>query len=1108
MQGMRMTHLETTEAATTLEWGIIAHSLTLPERAHLYNCCPDAFASDPARAAAFETRWREVLARPAEVSLEDRCADYQINAADLPAIVGDVSEEASEHLPRQVWMDVCAEVLQWRGPLDETGLPEAPYLERKDGEEPMPFEHALVPWVDVATRRLLETSPQAKATFSADMLRNEQRRLLENLSWCARFAHIDDLTQRRLGMYSGNDFAVGMFLSKPPRQAYIATIQSMIGAHASEWMRRRAAMARLLGVRVVAWARCLAEFALRFEQDRQLIVETFAKGQDPGVLTKVSFGSGDSHNGGRSVAICTFEQGLKVVYKPRSCDVDVAFASLIDHVNSLLSDDLQLYVPKTVDRGYWGWVEFIEAAPCADMEEMRCYHQRLGVLLAVVHMLQGNDFHMENVMAAGAHPVPIDLETVCVPDASLLDSGIVEDAAFKMVARSVLRTLMLPSVIGIKGMPVRDLGAVRIEVEKRGVTKIRQLRQVNTDFQRWVQVADPEESKRPESECWTESGETLATSDQQEAMEAGFSTAYGAILARRDDWSGAMSPIQRLATSWVRVLNRATNIYVRLIAQSCEMAYTSDGLERWLVLERFAISIEQDMNPAHRPTSHALVMAEIAAACDGDVAYFIARGDGRTYWTIDAESGAPIELSNTVMGQPAIEAAQQQVERMGQEDLALQMRLQGDAYLSAVQSVSKVFHNAGQDDSAAKEASTPRSDRPLQELIAASLEDMAALEIGTNGRANWVDFQMDPQMEIIRPSALDASLYSGRGGLAILFERAYRVLGDPRWLELASQCVALEVNQFQSKTGRESLVRSAPAGMSVRGGMLAGAWAVGRHDGHGDARRMAQALAVSVSDRAIQGDNMFDVIGGSAGYILLLLRLQQEEPIPGMTDTVGRLADHLVAHVCDIDEPGWIGSVAPMPLCGFGHGRAGIALALLEAGRFLDRSDLRQIGLDALAAEHRLRGETPELTWPDYRGFSPQEKDQALWGGSLWCQGSEGIALSRAAALQIVDAPFLEDDLAFALHTICDISRGSRGHLCCGTSGRIMAHQTLRHLGCDKGLLDISECHSVAAGLLDEATRRDEATLGVGLFQGMAGVAWLGLSLLDDDGSDLMLLSP
>lgn len=1090
-----------------LDWAIIEESLDLPERIALHREAPEHFMPDHARASEASRGWKDMLGRPEDGVLHDRLADLGIREEDFATVVGAVSKDAAGSLPHHPWMDVAAEVVGWRGPCGESGLPQATYL-RSDDEKPIPFEDGLVPWVDAATDRLRARRPAVDESLGPDLLRKQQRRLLEGLAVFARDVNITDLDRHRFGRYSGNDFAIGLFSNSPPRDAYIATVREMIGSHAEAWMRRVPALARLLATRADAWARGLAEFVDRLETDRAIIRDEFAGGVDPGALTEVSFGSGDSHNGGRTVAMLRFESGLRLVYKPRSCSVDVGFRSIVDAVNEPLDPELHLRVPHTIDRGLYGWAEFIDATPCRDGDAVGRFYRRMGVLLAVIHTLQGNDFHLENVKADGEDPVPIDLETVSVPKASVDDPAATPDAALEIIDHSVLRTLLLPNAMGFgHDRQLRNMGAIQLEAEAGPQRVVRRLLHVNTDFQRWITDACGGEKETTNSQVLAENGDTISNQAQQAAIRSGYEIAYRSILERSSRWSADDSPVGELDQAWVRVLNRATNVYMRLLLESCESSNLASGVDRWIALDRLALCMESGVDLS-RPTAVELVAAEHSALFAGDVAYFLAVGAGLTYWVVDSESGRLTELPNAALSSSAVESARSQIERMGVEDLAMQLKLQGDAYQTTVASLDRILH-ASPSDPGHGDVEALVSQRPLRELVVEALDAIVEQAISTGGRFNWIDLSLDPQSEALRPSPLDAGIYAGRGGLSLLFERAYRVLGDRRWLDVAQSALGHEFASWENVATRESFLRDAASGLLSRAGVLAGFWAIGRHEGFGGHREAAREIATSISDRTIRNDQSFDVIAGSAGYILLLLRLAEEEEIPGVHDVVGRLADHLVARQVDDGGPGWqtLGGDS-IPLCGFGHGRAGIGLALLEAGRALDRPDLRRFAMSVFEAEHGWRGATPAEGWPDYRSLKPSERSKALMGANRWCAGTEGIALSRAAALSVVDDPLLRDDLDFAMETVRPSTVPGRVHLCCGLTGRILAHQTLDRLLDEPGLFDRKRSMEIVAGSLDPRVTPEPSVMGVGLFQGTGGLIWTAMSLLEDDGSDLLLLRP
>ena len=75
-----------------------------------------------------------------------------------------------------------------------------------------------------------------------------------------------------------------------------------------------------------------AEFAQRLVEDWPTIRGSLFAGADPGLLTEVA-PAGDPHRRGRRVVIATFESGARLVYKPRSLDVDVHFQQFLAFLN-------------------------------------------------------------------------------------------------------------------------------------------------------------------------------------------------------------------------------------------------------------------------------------------------------------------------------------------------------------------------------------------------------------------------------------------------------------------------------------------------------------------------------------------------------------------------------------------------------------------------------------------------------------------------------------------------------------------------------------------------------------------------------------------------------
>src|SRR5262249_44363386 len=112
-----------------------------------------------------------------------------------------------------------------------------------------------------------------------------------------------------------------------------------------------------------------------------------------------------------------------------------------------------------------GWVEFIPADGCRSPEEIQRFYVRQGGYLTLLYALEATDFHGENLIAAGEHPVPIDLETLFRPGAQCQGATGAEAAqeASDLLASSVMRVGLLPLRIWAEGasdgVEISGLGA-------------------------------------------------------------------------------------------------------------------------------------------------------------------------------------------------------------------------------------------------------------------------------------------------------------------------------------------------------------------------------------------------------------------------------------------------------------------------------------------------------------------------------------------------------------------------------------------------------------------------------------------------------------------------
>jgi type 2 lantibiotic biosynthesis protein LanM len=1014
------------------------------------------------------------------------------------------------------WWSVCQGVIDH--PVPEETV-DADYLSRK-GEELIPFEHVFLPWIEVATRMLESTDPELFRKIHPDVLREEQRGLLVNLSTCSRSMLLMDFEQQKIGSYDSNDLFLGLIVKRAPDKIYRRFTRSIIEDSWQHYLETYPALARLLATRVVLWVKSLHEFLHRLEVDRDLLQETYSPDSPLGALVKGGRGISDSHNGARAVVICRFENGCKIVYKPRSMSVDFAWQKACEWLNDRgdIVDPLESIMVQ--DRGNYGWMKCIEQRPCRDMTEVKLYYKRMGELLCLVHLFHGNDFHLENVVASGPNPVAIDLETITVADIdkSSINRGMLNSPAGIIASRSVLRTLLLPMAMS-RGGGAMNLGAVGILVDnKRGGTSQRILTGVNTDFLSWKLVSPKEAGQKTQSELQSPNhsavtlvdGEDVVPQDHLEDLCEGYQSAYHSIMEIKDEFCGPNGPMSHFEGVITRFINRATTVYYRLLIETTNSEHITSGLERWFAIERISVGFSSTDERSLNIMCY-FCDQEHLALLRGDIPYFAAVADSFDVNTLDIKDCEILTSCPGVFENSAINSVNQQFESMSQEDCLLQLGFIHSSYITTISTLLGTIH--GSDDEISYD------DPPARDLREGEIEEFSrsildrlldeAL-VGESEQIDWLDVSVDPIRNACQIVSMDCSIYAGRGGMSLGFELGYRRFGDQRYLDAASQALLLESSIME--TAPDNMLLS-PSGLLYTPGFLLAGWRVGGHEGHGSLRDHVTNLIGQIGPRVIERDKDFDLLGGSAGMILILAMILEDGGPSVCRSIIERLGEHLLKNVNQQHGgPSWRGGSAAISLCGLGHGSAGIALSLIKAWKITGREDFRSCALAAIACEHRLRNEEMG-NWPDFRTVSSvEETAKATSSNGAWCFGYPGIAAGRAAFLEIEDDPIARSDLEFSLESFrrFPFTRPmARPHLCCGSFGMMEIHRTIgSRLGMQSEL-------DASSDLLQECIQIQNdrslalGCMGQGLFQGLMGLAWGAITGEGkvQDADDLLILS-
>ena len=417
-------------------------------------------------------------------------------------------------------------------------------------------------------------------------------------------------------------------------------------------------LARQLMTRIHNWVAFSLEFLQHLCADWKTLRKMFHPEDEPGLLIQVESGMGDNHKGGRSVLIAKFSSGFQVVYKPRSMAIDVHFQELLSWINDQ-GDCLPFRKLKILDRGTYGWVEFVTAFGCTSAEEVRRFYERQGGYLALLYTLEATDFHFENLIAAGEYPVLVDLEALFHPPTTKIDIRQPYRLVLDTMAASVLRVGLLPqqswSNAESDGVDLSGLGGSAGQLTPYGIP---QWEKAGTDEMRLTrkQEAMAGGQNRP-----TLNGAEVNVLDYADAIVTGFIKLYRLLLKHRSELLSDSSPVARFAEDEVRVIVRSTQIYASLLHESFHPDMLRNALDRDRWFDRLWVGAE------YRPHLVKVLPAELEDLQQGDIPIFTTRPSSLHLWSSAGQQIADF------FDESGLVLVQRRIQQLSEDDLARQL---------------------------------------------------------------------------------------------------------------------------------------------------------------------------------------------------------------------------------------------------------------------------------------------------------------------------------------------------------------------------------------------------------------------------------------------------
>lgn len=854
-------------------------------------------------------------------------------------------------------------------------------------------------------------------------------------------------------------------------------------ARALELLAEYPVLARTAVETVARWTATSLELVDRLHGDWQRVRDAF--GLDGSPLAEIESDAGDSHRGGRTVALLRFASGRRVVYKPRPLAVEEHFGELVRWFEGL-GFEPSLRTLTVLDRGDYGWVEFAAAAPCSGEDELARFYARQGAYLALLYLLEANDFHYQNLVASGEHPIPVDLESIFqvrLADRHPSAGG----RATHFMGHSVTRTGLLPRRSwvrrGYAGLDISGLGGAEDQL-----LPFQGLRAADaaSDTMRIVS----EELRLPSSQNRPRLGDrAAAVTDHEEELVDGFRRAYRLLARHRDELCAPDGPLQRFRNDEVRVIMRPTRTYRLLLGDSFHPDFLRDALDRDLHLDKLWAS-RREWSKLARVVRHEREQLQA-----GDVPLFTTRPGVRR---VETPAGGVLA---DFCDEPAYDSVARRARELGERDLEFQTWLV-HASLAVLRPDAGHGVSAGYRHDASR--SGPVSRHRLLALargIGDRLQELAIRD--DDGQAAWIGLADDFEL-FLAPAVLRSELYDGLGGIAVFLAHLAAASGEPRYDELAE--AAWSSAESWIEMGDQTL--DFPGAFTGRGGLVLAMLHLGELWQRPDLLDRAEELALGMPE-LLGSETDAEIVYGAAGGIGALLALHRHRPAAAALDAARRLGEFLVDSAVPGEAGcGWMGRQGDRPLSGFSHGAAGIAWALLGLAEASGHGRYRETAEAAIAYERTLFSEA-HGNWRDLRSGSA-DTDY----GYAWCNGAPGIGLARLDRLAFLERggrrPDVREEIHRALDTTWAQGFGDNQSLCHGDLGNLeLLVEAGRRLP-DPGWSRRAER---MAAVVVERMEADGPRCGLpgglenpGLMTGLAGIGYALLRLADPERVPSLLL--
>ena len=755
----------------------------------------------------------------------------------------------------------------------------------------------------------------------------------------------------------------------------------------------------------------IIEILNHFHQDKKNLRSLIG---DADKIITIDLGKGDSHNNGRSVAKLKLNNGIVIYYKPRNSRVDNLYHDMICLYNESVDEKSRIKTLETVSIDEHGWTKDVEFSEVKNNDEIESFYYKLGIQLAYLYVTNAIDFHAENLIANGDNPVLIDLESLFgIKQVYSKEIKNAKDISIKYLSNTVSSTGLLPFKFGSnEKSDVSGIGNSEKRESFIKVPKIKNEKTSNLKIEKEY-ITLSKSNNHPEYK-----GSPIDEKMYYTFVIKGFEKGYDFLRENKKELLNIVDSYKNQIQ--LRYIPKPTIYYANLLSLSGHPIVTQSDIGREIFFTKLDIDNEDNK----------LFEYEYRDLLNQDIPYFTYMLDDTSLTTSDLYK---VKIDN-FWTETSYERLKYKLNFMSEYDKKFQvLKIKNSFGILGVMDLHryKKNNNIATMQEIYKQVKVNSNKYNLVQRAEDIAEYLLKISNRFENTYSWISstvYESNGNKEW-KTDVMGNSLYDGLSGIAFFFISIYLITNNKNYLNVSEDIleeIILEGNNIDDNpigafNGIFSIIY-----------VLSYAYTATKNEKY--LKYIDQYLQDTKRLKKWE-DNPYDIIGGSAGILLVLINIEKiYEKANRDCREVRKQINYHVKQICENrvkiteNQVGWTG-IDKEALTGFAHGNSGICYALKM---FLDnctwipkerREEIKKIIYEGASYELSKR---EKGKWYDLRTEIKKVENHYPYA---WCHGAPGILLGLS---------YLEDISYDLEEGLCDLYTNAFGRnhsLCHGDLG-------------------------------------------------------------------------